>query len=342
MKNSVLKNIWSATIGAFVFVSIIFALIVGIWANFLTSLIAMTLLFTLLCGVLMVQAIVSVPERYNYILTYFGKYHKTLKPGLNLVYPWFNVFNIPIAYNVSEHSIDIFEKTNDQSELVEFKESSAWVMFSARLKVVDTEKAFTNVDDVYKEIRDILKKRFRSYAEDVELFTFANDDSDDDVDLKELFGDYENEPDNIINHIEDEWGVKLLAVRLEDIILTEADKKAREEVYLERNRLAVIDLQNKQTIAKAKAEAKKITTIAKATQTAQELEGTGLKSALEQIIQSNLSPEEASRFLQAMKKWEAVPQVQTAFFSDNNKSAGAGMDKQTIAEIIAIAHEIKK
>lgn len=339
MKNSVLKNIWSATIGAFVFVSIIFALIVGIWANFLTSLIAMTLLFTLLCGVLMVQAIVSVPERYNYILTYFGKYHKTLKPGLNFVYPWFNVFNIPIGYNVSEHSIDIFEKTNDQSELVEFKESSAWVMFSTRLKVVDTEKAFTNVDDVYKEIRDILKKRFRSYAEDVELFTFANDDSDDDVDLKELFGDYENEPDNIINHIEDEWGVKLLAVRLEDIILTEADKKAREEVYLERNRLAVIDLQNKQTVAKAKAEAKKITTIAKATQNAQELEGTGLKSALEQIIQSNLSPEEASRFLQAMKKWEAVPQVQTGFFSDNQAS---GISKQDIAEIIAISNEIGK
>jgi len=337
MKNLLEKNIWTITIIMFAIISILITLIVSVWLNFLMSTLIGVLLFLTFLGFLIVQAIVSVPERNNYILTYFGRYNNTLKPGLNLVYPWFNIFNIPIAYNIAEHSIAVFGDDNgDYSEMVEFKESAAWIKLSVRLKVIDPEKAYTEVEDVYKEVKDIFKKNFRGYAEDKDMFDFK--DKNEEVDLDTLFG-----TSNMLNYFKNNWGIEIISTRLEDLILSEADRKIREEVYAETNRLNVVKIQNKQTVAKAKAEAKKITEIAKAEKTAQEFEGLGLKVALERITESNLSPEEASRFLQAMKKWEAVPQVETGFFSDGNQSsAGAGMSKQDIAEIIAISNEIGK
>jgi regulator of protease activity HflC (stomatin/prohibitin superfamily) len=337
MKNLLINHIWSVTISAFVVVSIIFALIVGMWVNFLTSFLLGVMLFLILLAILLIKAIVSVPERYNYILTYFGRYHKTLKPGLNIVYPWFGIFEIPIAFNVSEHSVQIFaDAKGDFGEMVEFKESAAWIRLSTRVKVVNPRKAFTKVEDVYKEIKDIFKKHFRAYAEDKDVLDFT--DKNNSVDLDTLFVN-----STILDYIENNWGVKIISIRLEDIIFSEADRKAREAVYAERNKLEVVALQNKQLVSKARAEAKKITEIAKAEQTAQEFEGLGLKVALERIIESNLSPEEASRFLQSIKKWEAVPQVQTGFFSDSNQSsAESGISKQAMAEVIAIANEIGK
>ncbi|MCF7795052.1 hypothetical protein K9M50_01705 [Patescibacteria group bacterium] len=336
MKN-LKRNIWKITISAFIVIATIFALIVSMWVSILTSCLIGALLFLILLGTLIVQGIVAVPERYNYILTYFGEYEATLEPGLNLIYPWFNIFNIPIAYNISEHSISIFEKAGDDTdEMVEFKESAAWIMLSARLKVIDPKKAFINVEDVYKEIKDIFKEHFRNYAEDEDVLDFK--DKNKDVNLEILF-----EGSDILAYIKDNWGVEIISTRLEDVILSEADIKARQEVYAERNKLEVVDLQNKQIVAKAKAEAKKIREIANAKKSAQMAEGLGLKKALQRIIESNLRPEQASYFLESMKKWEAVPQVQTGFFSDGNQSsAGAGMSKQTIAEIIAISNEIGK
>jgi regulator of protease activity HflC (stomatin/prohibitin superfamily) len=337
MKKLLEKNIWTITIITFAIISIVVTLIVSVWLNLLISAVIGVLLFLTLLGILLIQAIVSVPERYNYILTYFGRYHNSLKPGLNFVYPWFNIFNIPIAYNIAEHSINVFEDANnDYAEMVEFKESAAWIKLSARVKVINPEKAYTEVEDVYKEIKEIFKKYFRDYAEDKDLLDFK--DKNENIDLDTLVGS-----SNILNYFENNWGMKIISIRLEDIILSEADRQVREEVYAERNRLDVVKIQNKQTIAKAKAEAKKITEIAKAEQTAQEFEGLGLKVALERITESNLSPEEASRFLQAIKKWEAVPQVQTGFFSDGNQSsAESGISKQAMAEIIAMANEIGK
>lgn len=327
----------------FAIISILITLIVSVWLNFLMSTLIGVLLFLTLLGFLIVQAIVSVPERNNYILTYFGRYNNTLKPGLNLVYPWFNIFNIPIAYNIAEHSIAVFGDDNgDYTEMVEFKESAAWIKLSVRLRVIDPEKAYTEVEDVYKEVKDIFKKNFRAYAEDKDMFDFSNKTKEkgkkEEVNLKVLFDGLD-----MLNYFKNNWGIEIINVRLEDVILSEADRKIREEVYAETNRLDVVKIQNKQTVAKAKAEAEKIREIAKAKKSAQMAEGLGLKKALERIIESNLSPEESSRFLQAVKKWEAVPQVETGFFSDGNQSsAGAGMSKQDIAEIIAISNEIGK
>jgi|GEM_PF-4658119 len=353
MKDFVLKTIWPLTIISLAIISIIVAWILSAWLSFLVSFLIGLLLFFILLGVLLTKAVVSVPERLNYILTFFGKYQTSLKPGFNLVYPWFKMFKLPTAYNIAEHSIDVFEDAKgDPDEMVEFKESAAWVKLSVRLRVRNTEKAFTNVEDVYREIKDIFKKRFRDYAEDKDVLDFKDqEDPDnptgrvDEVDLFALFGDdYKTDPNNIIQYIESEWGVEIIIVRLEDVILSKADREAREKVYAERNELAVVVLKNKQTVAKAKAEAAKIVEIAKAKRDSHKLEGTGLKTALKKITESNLSPVEASNFLQALKKWEAVPEVETGFFSDSQTSggSGAGMSKQAIAEIIAISNEISK
>ncbi len=336
MKKLNSHQFWGITIAMFLVISIIIFVIVSIWASFLVSTIIGVSIFTALSLYLVFKSVVSVPERYNYVVTLFGAYYKTLKPGLNLVYPWFNVFSLASSYCVSEHSIGIFKDANgDFSEMVEFKESAAWIMLSARLKVVDTEKAFSAVEDVYREIRDIGKKYFRDYAEDKDILDFHDKDSDIDVDA--LFG----EDSDIVKHIEEEWGVEIIDVRLEDVILSDADRKVREEVYAERNKLEVIDLQNKQTVAKAKAKAKEIRLIAAAEKSSKRLEGEGFKEALDKLIETNLDPSQASQFLQAIKKWEAVPQVSTAFFSDN-EGGDSNMSKQAMAEIIAVSNEINK
>ena len=347
MKNLLSNHIWSVTIGAFLIVSIILGVIVGIWADLLSGawedLLSSALItlfsFLVLSSVLLVQSVVSVPERYKAIQTYFAKFNKVLEPGLNFVYPWFNIFSIPIAYNTSEHSIDVFEDANgDFDEMVEFKESAAWVKLSVRLKVIDAKKAYTAVDDVYYEIINIFKKRFRDFAEDKDVFNLKEENKDVDLDALFPVGDRD-----ILDHIKNVWGVKVISIRLEDVIYSEEDRKARQKVYAERNELAVVKLKNEQIVAKAKAEAQRIKTIAKAEKSAQKLEGSGLKEALKRITESNLSPEEASRFLQSMKKWQAVPQVQTGFFSDGSQSSTeSGISKQAIAEIIAMANEIGK
>jgi len=318
-----------------VLVIVIMAILIALAGAMLGLIIGVSLLI-IMTGVLLVQSVVAVPETQNYILTFFGKWEANLKPGLNLVYPWFNLYRIPASFIVSEHSVDIFGESGDFKDMVEFKESAAWVRLSVRLAVESPKKAYTEVDDVYNEIISIFRKRFRDFAEDKDVYNLK--EKDEDVDIEALFPVGDNKT---LDYIKNNWGVEIKSIRLEDIIYSEEDRKARQEVFAERNKLSVVEFQNKQTVAKAKAKAAEIRLIAKAEKSSKRLEGEGFQQALNHLIDSNLSPQEASQFLQAIKKWEAVPNVQTGFFSDGQTS-GSGMDKQAMAEIIAIANEINK
>jgi regulator of protease activity HflC (stomatin/prohibitin superfamily) len=293
--------------------------------------------FSILLILFIIKSVVSVPARYNYIVTYFGDWQYNLEPGLNFVYPWFNIFDTPVAYCVAEHSVDIFPDSDDPKDMIEFKDSSTWIKLSVRMKVINPKLAFTAVEDVYTEITEIFKKYFRDYAEDRDFLNFVDKHKKENkFDLEFLFSD-----SDILNYIEREWGVKIIAMRLEDIIPSEEDRKAREEVFNERRKTDIVKEQNLQTIAKAKAEAKRISLIAKAKKNAQKEEGLGLQEALDNLINTKLSPEKASQFLQSLRKWEAVQEVETGFFSDS-QSAETSISKHAIAEIIAISNEISK
>src|SRR5574343_438335 len=164
-----------------------------------------------------------VPQGEEWIVERLGKYHGTLKPGLNLVIPYLD----KIAYQLVTKDIIL-----DVQEQEVITRDNAVILTNAIafIKVTDPVKAVYGVTDFSEAIRNLIMTTLRSIVGEMELDEALSSRDKIKARLRESIADEAVD-----------WGLTVKSVEIQDIKPSESMQKAMEmQAAAERERKAVV------------------------------------------------------------------------------------------------------
>lgn len=158
-----------------------------------------TLAIMVLVIALVFMGVKMVPQGYEYTVEYFGRYVKTLKPGLSFIFPL--IQKIGYKVNVKEQVVDI-----EPQSVITADNANVTVDGVVFYQVFDAAKSVYEVNDLQRGILNITMTNLRSVCGGFEL--------------DELLSKRDEIGDRILNIVDDatnSWGVKVLRVEIKDI-----------------------------------------------------------------------------------------------------------------------------
>ncbi|KXB31122.1 hypothetical protein AT959_10545 [Dechloromonas denitrificans] len=164
-----------------------------------------------------------VPQGEEWIVERLGKYHGTLKPGLNIVIPYLD----RIAYQLITKDIIL-----DVQEQEVITRDNAVILTNAIafIKVTDPVKAVYGVTDFSEAIRNLIMTTLRSIVGEMELDEALSSRDKIKARLRESIADEAVD-----------WGLTVKSVEIQDIKPSESMQKAMEmQAAAERERKAVV------------------------------------------------------------------------------------------------------
>lgn len=214
------------------------------------------------------QGVRLVPQGYQWVVQRFGKYQKTLKPGLNIIVPYFD----QVAYKLTTKQIVL-----DIPSQEVITKDNAIIIASAvgYISITDPQKAVYGVDNYTIGIQTKVQTTLRSIIGEMNLDSALSSREQIKTSLT----------NTIANEIA-EWGIALRSVEIQDINPSKTMQQAMEEqASAERERRATV----------TRAEGSKEAQILEATgqKQAQILEAQGRKEAAEQDAKAELLLAEA-------------------------------------------------
>jgi regulator of protease activity HflC (stomatin/prohibitin superfamily) len=164
-----------------------------------------------------------VPQGEEWIVERLGKYHGTLKPGLNIVIPYLD----KIAYQLITKDIIL-----DVQEQEVITRDNAVILTNAIafIKVTDPVKAVYGVTDFSEAIRNLIMTTLRSIVGEMELDEALSSRDKIKARLRESIADEAVD-----------WGLTVKSVEIQDIKPSQSMQKAMEmQAAAERERKAVV------------------------------------------------------------------------------------------------------
>ena len=164
-----------------------------------------------------------VPQGMEWIVERLGKYHGTLKPGLNIVIPYLD----KVAYQLLTKDIIL-----DVQEQEVITRDNAVILTNAIafIKVTDPVKAVYGVTDFSEAIRNLIMTTLRSIVGEMELDEALSSRDKIKARLRESIADEAVD-----------WGLSVKSVEIQDIKPSQSMQKAMEmQAAAERERKAVV------------------------------------------------------------------------------------------------------
>jgi regulator of protease activity HflC (stomatin/prohibitin superfamily) len=164
-----------------------------------------------------------VPQGEEWIVERLGKYHGTLKPGLNIVIPYID----KVAYQLVTKDIIL-----DVQEQEVITRDNAVILTNAIafIKVTDPVKAVYGITDFSEAIRNLIMTTLRSIVGEMELDEALSSRDKIKARLRESIADEAVD-----------WGLTVKSVEIQDIKPSQSMQKAMEmQAAAERERKAVV------------------------------------------------------------------------------------------------------
>ena len=215
----------------------------------------------LLALIFLKKSIVIIPQSETRIIERLGKYHATLKPGINIIIPFIDKAKAFITMNrgryVYSNAIDLREQVYDFDRQNVITKDNIQMQINALLyfQIVDPFKAVYEINNLPNAIEKLTQTTLRNIIGELELDQTLTSRDTINTKLRAVLDDATNK-----------WGIKVNRVELQDIMPPESVLSAMEkQMQAERNKRAVILTSegNKQSQI-LKSEGEKTATINKA------------------------------------------------------------------------------
>ena len=200
-----------------------------------TSIIVLIAIIVLLI-ILAKKTLVIIPQSETKIIERLGKYHATLKPGINIIIPFIDTAKSIITLNRGRYSysnqIDLREQVYDFDKQNVITKDNIQMQINALLyfQIVDPFKAVYEINNLPNAIEKLTQTTLRNIIGEMELDQTLTSRDTVNTKLRAVLDDATNK-----------WGIKVNRVELQDITPPQSVLQAMEkQMQAERNKRAVI------------------------------------------------------------------------------------------------------
>jgi regulator of protease activity HflC (stomatin/prohibitin superfamily) len=192
-------------------------------------------LVTLLMGVR------QVPQGFSMTIERFGRYHKTLTPGLGVIVPWID--SVGRRVNMMEQVIDV-----PSQEVITRDNASVTVDGVAFFQVLDAARASYEVADLDRALLNLLMTNIRTVMGSMDLDELLS--HRDAINTKLLA---------VVDAAASPWGIKINRVEIKDIVPPKnmIDSMARQMMAEREKRAAVLEAEGQRQAEILRAEGRK-------------------------------------------------------------------------------------
>ncbi len=204
--------------------------------------------FLMVALILVVMGVKSVPQGRHYTVERFGRYQRTLTPGLNIIMPFFDLVSNKVDMREQVLDVPTQEVITEDNAIVEVD----GVVF---YQVVDAKDATYEINDLRQAVLDLITTNIRAAMGSMKL--------DDLLSKREEIGAA------LLHDVDDSterWGVKVFRVKIKDINPPKdlVDAMARQLKADRDKRAAILTAEGERQAAINRAEGEKRSVILRA------------------------------------------------------------------------------